>query len=138
MLVVDASVWIAAADKTDVFHDVSRAFLVEVGRQQLTLYLPAFAWLETACALARKRGDAATGLRLAGAILDSPLVTRVPLDERFLSQAIQVGTRALLRGADAIYAAAAILHTAGLVSWDAQLIRRAGALTPADWLAARS
>jgi predicted nucleic acid-binding protein len=65
-------------------------------------------------------------------------VTRVPLDERFLSQAIQVGTRALLRGADAIYAAAAILHTAGLVSWDAQLIRRAGALTPADWLAARS
>lgn len=116
MLVVDASVWIAAADQFDVFHETSRAFLVQIGRQRLHIFLPAFAWIETACALSRKRGDAETGLRLAGAILDSPQVTRVPMDDLFLAQALLVGTRSFLRGADAIYAATSATHAAKLTS----------------------
>lgn len=52
-----------------------------------------------------------------------------------LRQAISIGPRLLLRGADALYAATAVLYSADLVSWDNELVQRAGAVTPADWLA---
>src|SRR5581483_509543 len=45
------------------------------------------------------------------------------------------GAHAFLRGADALYVAAAEAFAAPLLSWDRELITRAGAITPQDWLA---
>lgn len=39
---------------------------------------------------------------------------------------------------DALYAAAAAIYASELVSWDEDLLRRAGAVTPADWLVANT
>jgi predicted nucleic acid-binding protein len=135
MLTVDASVWVAAADSTDLFFTASRSFLTQVARQRLKIYLPTFAQLEIACAPARKRRNAEGGRRLASAILDSPLMTHVQPDASFLAQAIFSGTESFLRGADALYVATAAISHTQLISWDDELVRRAGAITPTDWLA---
>jgi predicted nucleic acid-binding protein len=57
------------------------------------------------------------------------------LDETYLSTAREIGVRLLLRGGDALYAAAAKLLDAPLISWDDELVLRAGAFTPDSWLA---
>jgi predicted nucleic acid-binding protein len=133
---VDASVWIAAADTTDTFCGQSRAFLALAVRQGAQLTIPAFAVAEVACALARKHRNAATARQLAGSMLTPGQVVHVPVDARLLAVAVRLGTSAFLRGADALYAATAHLTGAPLVSWDNELIQRAGALTPTAWLAA--
>jgi predicted nucleic acid-binding protein len=74
--------------------------------------------------------------RLTGSLLTPGRVVHVPVDARLLATSVQVGTGAFLRGADALYAATAQLAGAALVSWDNELIQRAGALTPTAWLAA--
>jgi predicted nucleic acid-binding protein len=138
MLTIDANVWVAAADRNDEFYMVSRTFLLAVARQQLRIYLPAFAHIEIACALARRRRNAAAGERLANALLVSASVVHVALDLPFLAYAMRVGTRDFLRGADALYVATAELNHARLVSWDEELAQRAAAITPNNWLAANS
>jgi len=134
-LTIDASVWVAAADRADAFFQVSRQFLAQTAQQRLTIYLPSFAQLEIACALSRKRRNAEAGRKLALAILASPQITHIEMDAAFLGQAIVTGTQTLLRGADTLYAATAAIYNTQLISWDAELVHRAGARTPSDWLA---
>lgn len=135
MLTIDANVWVAAADHADGFYEPSRSFLMSAARQRLSIYLPAFAWVEIACALARRRQDGEAGRRLTNTLLDSPQIIRVPLDTLLLDQALQTGTHSFLRGADALYVATAVLHHTQLVSWDDELVRRAQAITPLEWAA---
>ena len=68
-------------------------------------------------------------------MLDSPYIMRLQMDAPFLAQALFAGTEFLLRGADALYVATAKISNAQLISWDNDLVRRAGAITPSDWLA---
>ena len=136
MMIVDASVWVAAADATDAFCGESRRFLAAVVRHRLPISVPAFARIEVACALTRKIQDAVLGRQLANGILACPLLSEIALDPTFLARSLHVGTDALLRGADSLYATAAEVTGGILVSWDSELLRRAGALTPVDWLTA--
>lgn len=135
MLTIDANVWVAAADPSDEFSEDSRAFLRGVIKRRQRIYLPAFAPVEIACALARRRRSAVAGQVLATALVQLPWVVQVPLDTQLLARALLSGTQGLLRGADALYVATAELHQTPLISWDTELIRRAGAITPRDWLA---
>ena len=66
----------------------------------------------------------------------NPLLSLLPLNERLLVLAGELGVRNRVRGADALYVAAAVLSGAPLVSWDQELVNRAGAVTPTDWLSA--
>lgn len=136
MLTIDASVWVSAADRTDMFSLSSRHFLAGALRRQLPIYLPSFAWLEIACALARRRQDAARSQQLASLVLTSPFIVLVECDGPLLAQAQLAGAQAYLRATDALYVATATIHSAALISWDQELIRRAGAIAPTDWLAA--
>lgn len=133
VLIVDASVWVSAADTTDAFSEPSRAFLSSVARRATPIALPDFAELEVACALARRLRDAERGKDLAGQMLRSPLITVHSLDSSLLRRAVDVGTRKLLRAGDAVYAAVTELTGGEVVSWDEELIRRAGAVTPREW-----
>lgn len=136
MLTIDASVWVAAADRTDTLSLPSRLFLASVLRRQLPIYLPSFAWLEIACALARRRRDVVRGQQLANMILASPYIALIECGAPLLAQAQLSGTQAYLRAADALYVATATIHSTALISWDQELIRRSGAVTPTDWMAA--
>lgn len=71
---------------------------------------------------------------LAGRMLGSPLVAVYSLNRAMLRQALEVGTQGFLRSGDTLYAALADWLGAEVVSWDGELIKRAGALTPTDWI----
>lgn len=128
-LVIDASVWVSAADSTDPLSRASRAFLALVVAREHPIALPQFAELEIACALARRLRDTGRGRSLAGRVLESPLVARHS-SNRALREAVRVGTRGFLRSGDPLCASLAESLEGELVSWDGELIERAGAVTP--------
>lgn len=133
-LVIDASVWVAAADATDRFSEVSRAFLLAVAERGQPFALHDFAGLEIACALSRRLGDGERARALTDQMLRSPLLTVHALSPHFIQQAVERGTTDLLRAGDALYAALAHEVDGEIVSWDGELISRAGAVDPEEWL----
>ena len=137
-LVIDASVWVSAADPTDTMSEPSRAFLTRVADQELLIVLPEFAKLEIACALARRFSNAERGRSLADRMLESPRMSTYSASRAVLRRAIQLGTRDYLRAGDALYAAVARAVEGQLVSWDRELIARAGAITPDSWISSHS
>ncbi|MGH8642878.1 MAG: type II toxin-antitoxin system VapC family toxin [Burkholderiales bacterium] len=134
-LVVDASVWVSAADATDRFCAASRTFLDALARRRVTIALPAWTRLEVACALARRTRDTERGRLLAEKLLQSPLIAEEALDASLLAEALRHGSKAFLRAGDALYATVTTRGGGDLVSWDDELIRRASAITPEAWLA---
>lgn len=135
-LAVDASVWVAAQDPGDPVCPASRAFLRHALADGITLHVPALARVEVACALARKLRNPAEAQRLANLLLMSTGAKEHPMNTTLLAKALAVGTASFLRGADAVYVATAEQNHCGLVSWDKEHIRRAGALRPDEWQAA--
>jgi predicted nucleic acid-binding protein len=136
MSTVDANVWIAAFDPTDYFNEASAAFFQEIARRRALVHGPDFVLIEVACALTRRLRDSAIGANAVAEIRAHPLIQLHPLDDLLLQDALQLGMSYSLRGADALYVATAQLAGGVLVSWDKELVQRAGALTPTDWLAA--
>ena len=133
MLTVDANVWVSAFDSHNQFHGASTGFLAAALEQGLSFTGPAFVLVEVACAIAR-RGDARSGHAARDELLANPRLVLEPLTGAFLSAAARLGADLRLGSGDALYAAAAELTRAPLVSWDDELIRRAGGVTPATWL----
>ncbi|MCX7902820.1 MAG: type II toxin-antitoxin system VapC family toxin [Burkholderiaceae bacterium] len=134
MITVDASVWIGFLDLGDPFHAASDALLRRLQASDTPHYSPEFAALEVACALARRHRDADAGRRAAD-LLRSNGRLRLVATARLLPLAEALGCRLFLRGADAFYAATAQLTATPLVTWDRELIERAGAVTSEQWFA---
>lgn len=134
MLTVDANVWVTDFDPRDALHDRSAAFLREAARRRLVLHSPSFLTLEVACAVTRRAGDSAVGVFVGDRLLTHPTLELHPLDDRLLDEARNVGVQLMLRGADALYAATAKLTGAPLITWDHELVKRAGGVTPESWL----
>lgn len=137
VLTLDANVWVAGFDPHDRFHERSAAFLRAVTRSGIALHGPTFVTVEVACALARRAGDPAIGALVDERLRAHPKLRLHPVDERLLEMAREIGVQQMLRGADALYAAAAMIVEAPLVTWDDELVTRAGGLTPERWLAAQ-
>ncbi|MFM8657257.1 MAG: type II toxin-antitoxin system VapC family toxin [Chthoniobacterales bacterium] len=138
MITIDASVWTALFEPKDTFHTESVAFLRECERRRVEMFAPSLAIVETACAMARRQQDGAKGLAVARSLRAIPVLRWVDMDMTLIDEALACGTRGLLRGADAVYAAAAISTGTTLVTWDNELIERAGGVTPTDWCARKS
>jgi len=136
LLALDANVWVAAFDPADAFHADSVALLGAAARRGLPLAGPAYVVLESVCALARRVDDSGTARSAGEMMAEHPALHLEPLTDPFLAEAQQVGVQCRLRAADALYAAAAARLGCPLLSWDSELIARAGALSPRDWLAA--
>ena len=136
MLALDANVWIAAFDPQDAFHADSVALLAEAARRALPLAGPSFVVLESVCALARRVGDPRFAQAAGAKMVEHPALHLEPMAEPLLQEAERLGVELRLRGADALYAATAARLGCPLLSWDAELIARAGARSPSEWLAA--
>ncbi len=134
-LTIDASVWIAAADATDKFHQPSRELLRRLVTAGLAVIQPAFGRTEVACALARRLRDGTQGQQLTHSLMNRMVTSEMAMDAAFLTATENIGTSQFLRGADALYAAAAQLSQSQLISWDDEHLKRAGGITPTDWLA---
>ncbi len=135
-LTIDASVWIAAADATDKFHQPSRSLLRKVAAGRTAVIQPAFGRTEVACALARRLRDGAQARLLTHTLMNRLVTCEIPMDAAFLTATENLGTGQSLRAADALYAEAARQSQSPLVSWDNEHLQRAGGITPSDWLAA--
>lgn len=134
---VDASVFIAAARRNDVHHSPSRGFLLRAVSHGAPLICPSLVVPECTAALARETGDAAIAMRLARAILDTPVLRLVPLDVRRAQRAAEIAATRRLKGADSVYVAVAEEFGCALVTWDAEILQRASGmvstLTPDQW-----
>lgn len=135
-VILDASVFVAAAEPTDACSAASRNLLVKLVGARVPVVVPAFGLTEIACALSRRLRDPAAGRELAIRGLGVVRAAELPMDAAFLARATWSGTRDFLRGADALYATAAELAGGVLISWDAEHRQRAGALSPEEWMAA--
>jgi len=135
-LTIDASVWIAAADATDKFHQPSRDLLRKVVTDGIAVIQPAFGRTEVACALARRLRDGAQGQQLTHSLMNRMVTSEIAMDAAFLTATENIGTSLFLRGADALYAEVAQQSQSPLISWDNEHLQRAGGISPTDWLAA--
>lgn len=133
---VDACVWVAAFDVADRMHHESAAFLREAARRAVRLHAPRLLLLEVRCAIARRAGEADAGARAESALRGAPFLQLHPVDERLLDAAGELGATLRLRSADALYAACAAAHRTPLVTWDGELLARAGAWAPPQALGA--
>jgi predicted nucleic acid-binding protein len=134
VLVVDASVWVAAADRSDRFWESSRRFLAETTGRNIAVVVPAIVEVEVACALARRLRDPDAGRRLGAEIIQSLASEVHEADAAALKGAVAVGTELFLRAGDALYAGLADRVGGQLISWDEELVDRANAVTPELWL----
>jgi predicted nucleic acid-binding protein len=135
VITLDASVWIAFIERADPFNAASDAFLSWIRDAGLAFHSPEFALIETGCALARRRRDAAFARTAVKTIAKIPNLELIPSSRIAVDLTLDEGCKHFLRGADAIYAATAKMTHTPLITWDQELIERAGGITPADWLA---
>lgn len=131
---IDASVWVAALEHRDHFHEPSVALLRELESTRARLWAPSLVLLEVSCALARRTREATIGDAAASRLRSHPLLSLRALDAELLDVARSIGTQRYLRAADALYLATATLEAAALVTWDAELLARGDAVTPTQAL----
>lgn len=115
MLLLDASVWIAAVDEDDRFHVRARELVMATGRPLAALDLTVY---EVANVLGARKGAPELARRLARAIperCEGPLIRVSP---ELAEHAIKLSVRHGLTVYDAAYIAAAHMCGATLVSAD--------------------
>jgi predicted nucleic acid-binding protein len=130
VLLLDASVWIAAIDKDDRFHSAARALALApahpLGALDLTIY-------EVANVVGVVKGHGDLAARICRAILKRSDGRVARVDAALAEQAVKLAADSKLTAYDAAYVAAARKHSWTLVSADVKdLVRPGLALTPDD------
>lgn len=126
MSVVDASVWVAAMVEKDRHHRESRAWLAHRINAGESLAIPELALPEIAGAIARRTGEATLGVRAVRRVLATPRLTLVAANGPTWRLATMLAAGLGLRGADAVYLAVARRLGEPLVTWDGEMLARAG------------
>jgi predicted nucleic acid-binding protein len=126
-LIVDASVWISSLIPQDVFHVLSRDWLAERDHERTPLVLPTLVLPEIAGAVARRLNAPDLGREAARRVQRIKDIRFVQLDHQLAVEAGQIAATYRLRGADSVYVAVAHTLRLPLVTWDRELLARAGA-----------
>ena len=131
MIVVDASVWIGVAIGDDTFHPRSFAWLATslAGGEQYAV--PTIVFPEVAGAVARRSRSVAEGDRARQLVASTSGLHVVVVDADLADLAARLAADLGLRGADAVYVALSARHTCPLVTWDAEIIRKAAGVIEA-------
>lgn len=130
MIVVDASVWVSALVPGDTHYEAGSRWLRHVERDEEEIAIPALALPEIAGAIARRTGDAELGRKAVSLVLRWPGLRVVPLDAGTGEIAAEVAAQYRLRGADAVYLAAARALRAPVATLDQELRDRANSIVP--------
>jgi predicted nucleic acid-binding protein len=125
-MVVDASVLVSRLVPHDAYHEASRHWLARHAARGGLVVAPVLLLPEVAGALARRTGDRRLARRAVDAILRLPGLRLLAVDEALGQMAATLAGRHRLRGADAVYVAAAATLGLPLVTWDAEQGERAG------------
>jgi len=130
MLLLDASVWIAAADSEDKYHAAARTLVLDLrrplGALDLTLY-------EIANVVGIVKGQREIATRICRTLLKRSEGKLARVDEALAEQAIALAAEHGLTAYDAAYVAAARKYNWTLVSIDLKdLVKPGLASTPDD------
>ncbi len=126
MIVVDASVWVSIFLRADAFYAASRDWLHRSLSVDTPLVTPTLLPVEVAGAVARRTGNIALGQAAHTNLLRTRTLRLVNVDAVLAQTAADLAARLQLRGADAVYAAVALRLSAPLITWDQELLDRAG------------
>ncbi len=141
MITIDASVLVAAGSPGDIANDESVRFLRAALGAGLAVHQPTLTLVEIAASIARRTNDPALAREAGLRLLQMPGLVMHPLDVEAAAEAAAIAGRAMLRGADAIYAATALRHGTTLVTLDHELLTRTSgvidSIEPAGWLERR-
>jgi predicted nucleic acid-binding protein len=127
-MVVDASVIVSRLVPHDVHHEASRRWLTRHVADGGLVIAPALLLPEVAGAVARRTGEPRLARRAADAVLHLPALRLVPVDDVLAGSAARFAAQLRLRGADAVYIAAAARLRLPLVTWDLEQRDRAARL----------
>ncbi|HPD29966.1 MAG TPA: PIN domain-containing protein [Phycisphaerae bacterium] len=137
-VVVDASVFVAASRPSEAHYRESVEFLVMLRREAETICCPVLVLAECSGAIARMTQSSALAGRIVRLIEGIENLQMIPLTLALAKQAAQLAGDHRLRGADAVYVAAASELKAALVTWDDEMLQRSprtvSAITPAQWI----
>jgi predicted nucleic acid-binding protein len=125
---------VSSVDPSDPQSSISRQVLYALQARSFKVALPSIARLEVACALGRRWRSADSARRITERLFRAPAVREYPMDAALMESSIAVGLRSYLRGSDAVYAALAHELRSELIAWDNELIERAQAVSPDQWL----
>lgn len=123
--VVDASVWVSRLLINEVHHAASQRWLRDALAAGTHLVVPTLLPVEVAAAIARRTGDEAFAWRVVQDLLRLPPLRLIIVDRQLATSAARLAVELRLRGADAVYVAAAHRLSLPLVSWDRELVARA-------------
>jgi predicted nucleic acid-binding protein len=141
VVTIDASVLVAAGSPDDIANDDSVRFLRTALGAGHAIHQPTLTLVEVAASIARRTSNPVLAREAGLRLLQMPGLVMHPLDLEAAAEAAAIAGRAILRGADAIYAATALRNGTTLVTLDQELLTRtAGILdcvTPAGWLERR-
>lgn len=128
MVVVDASVVVSRLVPHDAHHEASRSWLARHVAAGGLVIAPALLLPEVAGAVARRTGEPRLARRAVAAVLRLPVLRLLPVDDVLARAAAGVAGRLRVRGADALYIAAAATLRLPLVTWDLEQRDRAAPL----------
>src|SRR6266851_8984206 len=117
-MVVDASVVVSRLVPHDVHHEASRRWLTQHIAGGGLLIAPTLLLAEVAGAVARRTGKPRLAQRAVAAVLRLPALRLLPVDEILARAAANLAGQFRVRGADAIYIAAAAALRVPLATWD--------------------
>ena len=126
MVVLDASVWVASLLTDEPMHAASDRWLhdwMSLGRR---LTVPRLFVVEVGSAVARRRKSAPEGNLAVVRVQSEPLLEIREHDRQSWVNAAQYATHLQIRAADAVYVALAAHSGFPLVTWDQELLLRAG------------
>jgi predicted nucleic acid-binding protein len=124
-MVVDASVVVSRIVPNDMNHAASRTWLTRHVAEGGLLISPALLLPEVARAIARRTGRHRLARHAVEELLRLPALRLLPIDDVLARAAANLSGRLRLRGADAVYVAAAAMLRLPLVTWDAEQRERA-------------
>jgi len=118
MILVDASVWVGRFLPQDAHHEACKVWLANYLAGGEPVVVPAHAFAEIAGAISRRTGDEALGRRAVELILKVPSLKVVNIGRELGLEGATVASQCKLRGADALYVAAAQILNISLVTLD--------------------
>jgi predicted nucleic acid-binding protein len=137
-VVVDANIFISSSLPNDVHNSISVEFLHQLAVKQVRMLCPTLALIEVSGAIARITGNSGMAVIARQAVETFPGLTLVDLDVAATSVASALAANQFIRGADAVYAGTASMHSCELVTLDNELqARTKGEIlvsTPAEWI----
>ena len=125
MYIVDASVWVARFWIRDPQHTEARNWVFDAMSGGEEILGPAILLAEVAGPLGRRTGEVELGLTAARQLSVLPGLRLLDIDEQMARLSGELAARLRLKGADAVYVAAAMIEDVPLVTLDREQSERA-------------